>query len=113
MLFPQYTFGFLGFVARCAVLSRELLRRRPEVLGAFVGEAAWAWGSRLAALVLNFSWSWSRALCSICSAPKDFAEVDRIKKALTSVGIEVQMSKDGVKLTPPPGFDRSRLDGVL
>jgi len=44
---------------------------------------------------------------------KDFAEVDRIKTALTSVGIEVQMSKDGVKLTPPPGFDRSRLDGVL
>ena len=64
-------FVFLGFVARCAVLSRELLRRRPEVLGAFVGEAAWAWGSRLAALVLNFSWSWSRALCSICSAPED------------------------------------------
>ncbi|MFG6561375.1 cysteine--tRNA ligase [Sulfitobacter sp. 1A15299] len=44
---------------------------------------------------------------------KDFAEVDRIKKALTSVGIEVQMSKDGVKLTPPPGFDRSELEGVL
>jgi len=44
---------------------------------------------------------------------KDFAEVDRIKTALTSVGIEVQMSKDGVKLTPPPGFDRSQLEGVL
>ncbi|MFG6516947.1 cysteine--tRNA ligase [Sulfitobacter sp. 1A13496] len=44
---------------------------------------------------------------------KDFAEVDRIKKALTSVGIEVQMSKDGVKLTPPPGFDRSQLEGLL
>ena len=75
LLPPHYNFSLLGFVARCAVLSRELLRRRPEVLGAFVGEAAWAWGSRLAALVLNFSWSWSRALCSICSAPEDFAEV--------------------------------------
>ncbi|MDF3382686.1 MULTISPECIES: cysteine--tRNA ligase [Sulfitobacter] len=44
---------------------------------------------------------------------KDFAEVDRIKKSLTSVGIEVQMSKDGVKLTPPPGFDRGQLEGLL
>ena len=46
MLFPQYNFGFLGFVARCAVLSRELLRRRPEVLGAFVGEVTRAWYER-------------------------------------------------------------------
>ena len=44
---------------------------------------------------------------------KDFAEVDRIKKALTTVGIEVQMSKDGVTLTPPPGFDRAQLEGLL
>ena len=44
---------------------------------------------------------------------KDFAQVDRIKTALTSVGIEVQMSKDGVKLTPPPGFDRAQLEGLL
>jgi len=44
---------------------------------------------------------------------KDFAEVDRIKAALVAAGIEVQMSKDGVKLTAPPGFDRSALEGVL
>jgi cysteinyl-tRNA synthetase len=44
---------------------------------------------------------------------KDFAEVDRIKSALLAQGIEVQMSKDGVKLTAPPGFDRSQLDGLL
>ncbi|KIN64798.1 Cysteinyl-tRNA synthetase [Sulfitobacter noctilucicola] len=44
---------------------------------------------------------------------KDFAEVDRIKSALTAVGIEVQMSKDGVKLTAPAGFDRSDLEGIL
>lgn len=44
---------------------------------------------------------------------KDFAEVDRIKVALVAAGVEVQMSKDGVKLTAPPGFDRAQLEGVL
>ncbi|MFY0645799.1 cysteine--tRNA ligase [Sulfitobacter geojensis] len=44
---------------------------------------------------------------------KDFSEVDRIKSALIAVGIEVQMSKDGVKLTAPAGFDRAALEGVL
>jgi cysteinyl-tRNA synthetase len=44
---------------------------------------------------------------------KDFAEVDRIKTALTALGIEVQMSKDGVKLKAPPGFDGTGLEGVL
>ncbi|KIN61300.1 Cysteinyl-tRNA synthetase [Sulfitobacter noctilucae] len=44
---------------------------------------------------------------------KDFSEVDRIKTALIALGIEVQMSKDGVKLTAPAGFDRAALEGVL
>lgn len=44
---------------------------------------------------------------------KDFAEVDRIKAALTGLGIEVQMGKDGVKLKAPPGFDGAGLEGVL
>ena len=44
---------------------------------------------------------------------KDFAEVDRIKTALQNAGVEVQMRKDGVRLTAPPGFDPARLEGVL
>ena len=44
---------------------------------------------------------------------KDFSEVDRIKSALIAVGIEVQMSKDGVKLPAPAGFARAALEGVL
>ena len=44
---------------------------------------------------------------------KDFSEVDRIKAALVDLGIEVQMSKDGVRLTAPPGFDRAQLEGIL
>ncbi|MBM1632301.1 cysteine--tRNA ligase [Sulfitobacter mediterraneus] len=44
---------------------------------------------------------------------KDFTEVDRIKTALLELGIEVQMSKAGVKLTAPSGFDVARLQGVL
>ena len=44
---------------------------------------------------------------------KDFSQVDRIKAALVDLGIEVQMSKDGVRLTAPPGFDRAKLEGIL
>ena len=44
---------------------------------------------------------------------KDFAEVDRIKSVLLEFGVEVQMSKDGVKLTAPAGFDASVLEGAL
>ncbi|MDF1726924.1 MAG: cysteine--tRNA ligase [Sulfitobacter sp.] len=44
---------------------------------------------------------------------KDFSEVDRIKAALVAAGVEVQMTRDGVKLTAPPDFDRTRLEGVL
>ena len=44
---------------------------------------------------------------------KDFAEVDRIKAALTAAGVEVQMSKDGVTLKAPPGFDSSALEGLV
>jgi cysteinyl-tRNA synthetase len=44
---------------------------------------------------------------------RDFSEVDRIKAALTALGIEVQMTKDAVRLTAPPGFERSMLEGVL
>ena len=44
---------------------------------------------------------------------KDFAEVDRIKSALLELSIEVQISKAGVKLTAPSGFDVGRLEGVL
>ena len=43
---------------------------------------------------------------------KDFAEVDRIKAKLIGAGVEVQMRKDGVQLTAPPGFDPSSLEGV-
>ena len=44
---------------------------------------------------------------------KDFAEVDRIKTALQNAGVEVQMRKDGVRLTAPPGFDPAKLEGVM
>ncbi len=44
---------------------------------------------------------------------KDFSEVDRIKTALLDAGVEVQMSKDGVKLTAPADFDPAALEGIL
>ncbi|PIE13880.1 MAG: cysteine--tRNA ligase [Rhodobacterales bacterium] len=44
---------------------------------------------------------------------KDFAEVDRIKSALLDAGLEVRMSKTEVTLEPRPGFDPSRLEGLV
>ncbi|MEP5730246.1 MAG: cysteine--tRNA ligase [Sulfitobacter sp.] len=44
---------------------------------------------------------------------KDFAEVDRLKSVLVGLGIEVQMGKDGVKLTAPSGFDPSVLEALI
>ena len=46
-------------------------------------------------------------------ATKDFAEVDRLKTALTEAGVEVRMSKAGVDLSPKPDFDATKLDGLL
>ncbi len=43
-----------------------------ELLGA-AGKAALAWGSRVAALRLNFSWSRSQAFCAASSPPDDFS----------------------------------------
>ena len=43
---------------------------------------------------------------------KDFAEVDRLKSALTAAGVEVRMSKDGVELVPGPSFDAAKLEAV-
>ena len=43
---------------------------------------------------------------------KDFSSVDALKSALTAAGVEVQMSKAGVKLVPGPTFDASKLGGL-
>jgi cysteinyl-tRNA synthetase len=45
-------------------------------------------------------------------ASKNFAEVDRIKSALLDAGVEVQMSKEGVKLTAPSNFDIKQLEAL-
>ncbi len=43
---------------------------------------------------------------------KDFGAVDRLKAALAEAGVEVRMGRDGVDLSPGPGFDASRLRAV-
>ncbi|WP_136637479.1 cysteine--tRNA ligase [Pseudooceanicola onchidii] len=44
---------------------------------------------------------------------KDFSKVDALKSALVAAGVEVRMSKSGVELVPGPGFDASKLEGLL
>jgi cysteinyl-tRNA synthetase len=43
---------------------------------------------------------------------KDFTHVDRIKTMLTRAGLQVQMSKDGVVLTPTAEFDADKLEAL-
>ena len=43
---------------------------------------------------------------------KNFSAVDALKNALVGAGVEVQMSKQGVKLTPKPDFDPSKLEAL-
>ena len=59
-----------------------------------------AWAEKLAAL-------WA-----IAKHSKDFGPVDRMKKALIDAGVEVQMSKDGVKLHPSAGFDAAAVEAI-
>ncbi len=44
---------------------------------------------------------------------KDFTAVDSLKSALTTAGVEVRMSKEGVELIPGPNFDPAKLEGLL
>ena len=44
---------------------------------------------------------------------KDFSAVDAMKAALLEAGVEVRMSKAGVELSPKPGFDAAKLEGLL
>ncbi|TLP56779.1 cysteine--tRNA ligase [Parasedimentitalea maritima] len=50
---------------------------------------------------------------SAAMASKDFSEVDRLKAGFVEAGLEVRMSKAGVELVPGPGFDASKLEGLL
>lgn len=43
---------------------------------------------------------------------KDFSQVDALKKALVSAGVEVRMSKAGVELVPGPGFDAAAIEAI-
>ncbi len=53
------------------------------------------------------------ALREAAMATKDFAPVDAMKAALLSAGVEVRMSKAGVEVLPGPGFDATKLEGLL
>lgn len=53
------------------------------------------------------------ALREAAMATKDFAPVDAMKAALLSAGVEVRMSKAGVEALPGPGFDATKLEGLL
>ncbi|MDO9638705.1 MAG: cysteine--tRNA ligase [Pseudotabrizicola sp.] len=43
---------------------------------------------------------------------RDFSSVDALKLALIATGLEVQMTKAGVKLSPGPNFDPAKLEAL-
>ncbi|SLN42317.1 Cysteine--tRNA ligase [Aquimixticola soesokkakensis] len=53
------------------------------------------------------------ALRETAMQTKDFAPVDALKSALLAAGVEVRMSKTGVELDAGPGFDATKLEGLL
>jgi cysteinyl-tRNA synthetase len=51
-------------------------------------------------------------LRSTAMETKDFSAVDALKSSLIAAGIEVQMTSDGVNLTPSSNFDPARLEAL-
>ena len=104
-----------GVLAECHRMSGDGdiagLRAALEILG-LLDEKIPAWAVEKAFDLTDVEAFLSDARATAMET-KDFTEVDRIKAALVAAGVEVQMSKDGVKLTAPPGFDRAQLEGVL
>ena len=87
------------------------LRAGLELLG-LMGAGVPAWAEQATA-DLSSAEAHLQAVRTEAMQTKDFAEVDRIKAALLALGVEVRMSKEGVSLSAPPGFDASALEDVL
>ncbi|MBO9405881.1 cysteine--tRNA ligase [Shimia sp. R9_1] len=79
-----------------------------QFLGLLTAEmGAWAEGVDLSAYETLLAEARAKAM-----ETKDFAEVDRIKTALTEAGVEVRMSKAGVELLAAAGFDAAKLEAI-
>ena len=86
------------------------LKRTAALLGLLaVSESEWrarkAQGVDLQSLASRLSDLRAQAMAS-----KDFSEVDRVKALLLAAGVEVQMGKAGVSLSPRPDFDPAKLE---
>lgn len=62
----------------------------------------------LTALVAQFN-----AVRETAMATKDFGPLDALKTRLTQAGVEVKMSKQGVALSAPAGFDEDAIAGLM
>ena len=86
------------------------LRYSLQFLG-LMGDSAPDWISDSAVDLSDFEMALASAR-EAAMKTKDFAHVDALKSALLDAGVEVQMSKDGVKLTPKSDFDPAKLDAI-
>lgn len=93
-----------------AAQDATALRASLEQLG-LIGEEAPRWAAEAEVDLSAFETRLSD-LRMEAMASKDFTGVDQLKAALIDAGIEVQMSKVGVSLTPQAGFDRAKLEAL-
>ena len=87
------------------------LRATLQFLG-LMGETAPKWSQEKGADLTAYA-DMLDGLRTVAMQTKDFAPVDALKTALLNAGVEVRMSKSGVKLEAGPKFDPAKLEGLL
>ena len=105
------TAGAIGHLHKLAGAGdAAALRSGLQLLG-LMGDIIPAWAAQAAFDLVDYEAFLSDARVTAMET-KDFADVDRIKSMLVAAGVQVQMSKDGVVLTPTPEFDADKLEAL-
>ncbi len=95
---------------RAGAADAASLRAGLQLMG-LMDHAIPAWIAQAAFDLTNYEAFLSYARVTAMES-KDFSHVDRIKAMLTKAGVQVQMSKDGVVLSPTPEFDAGKLEAL-
>ena len=97
-------------MTKSSVELREEFRASLALIG-LIGDEAPAWVIFDATALSDYEDMLSIARARAMET-KDFSEVDRVKTMLSAAGVQVQMSKEGVSLSPDSNFDPSKLEAL-
>jgi cysteinyl-tRNA synthetase len=95
-------------MTRSSADLRSEFKASLQLLG-LVGDKVPKWFGKTEADLSRYEMLLSSARANAMET-KDFSAVDRIKSMLIAAGVQVQMSKEGVVLTPTPEFDADKLE---